>query len=699
MPQSAIKLFGTPALEIDGTPVVLSNAKALALLAWLAVTQQTQTRGAAALLLWPDNVNARTHLRSALHALRRTLGDGADHWIDDAGDTLAFAPDASAWVDVAAFRTKTRQVRAHAHPPGALCAACRQLAIEAVGLYQGEFLADFSLRGTGEFETWMATERASFNLDLVWLLAALADTHAAAHEWDSAIAHAQRWLALDPLDEAAHRKLMLLYASSDRRALALRQYDECVRVLRAELDVTPDDETEALAHAIRTGEIAAQVQPPEVTPPAPSAVPTTNLPAALTRLVGREADLQAVTGTLRRADVRLLTLTGPGGVGKTSLGLAAAAELLPDFADGVYLVSLAPIRDPELIADTILRTLRLREQPQLPALDVLSQALCDKQILLLLDNFEHVLVAAPLVADLLGACPQLKIMATSREPLRLYGETAYMVPRLESPPAAAPLTLEAIAAHSAVQLFNQRARAARQDFAIDEANAVPVAQICRRLDGLPLAIELAVARLRYFTAQELLDRFGAAYAGNGEVASTLTVLRSDLRNIPERHRSLWVTIAWSYDLLAPEEQRLFRRLAVFVGGWTVEAAQAVCDGAAEPEIEAALWVLLDKQLIHRSEEADGALRFMMLETLREFGLEQLRRHDELVQVQRAMVDYFIGLAEHAVGFLTRRRIDASSSSHPGRLCQYARRLDVDTCTSASGPGAPVVQWSPLFLKQ
>ena len=449
--------------------------------------------------------------------------------------------------------------------------------------------------------------------------------------------------------------------------------------MRAELDATPDDATEALARAIRNGEIVARVPAPVTAPALSRSAAPTNLPAGLTRLVGRDADLQAVTGRLQREDVRLLTLTGPGGVGKTSLSLAAANELRPHFVDGVFFVSLAPIRDPELIADTILRTLKLREQPQLPALDVLRQALCDKQMLLLLDNFEHVLAAAPLVAELLGVCPQVKIMTTSREPLRLYGEAEYVVPRLASPRAEAELTLESIAAHSAVQLFGQRAQAVRQDFVIDPANAAPVAQICRRLDGLPLAIELAAARMRHFTPQELLDRFGATYTGNGEVASTLTVLRSDLRNIPERHRSLWETIAWSYDLLAPAEQRLFRRLAVFVGGWTVEAVQAVCGDEPGQDVEALLWSLLDKQLIHRAADTDGVLRFMMLETLREFGLEQLRRGDELMHVQHAMATYFVDYAERAVDFL----IGADSARyHRLVLADYANMRAVWTWIQA-----------------
>ncbi len=648
MSRLSVQLFGVPHAQIDGAAVTLDRSKMVALLAYLAINRGPHMRGALALLLWPDSPNARVHLRGCLHRLHQALGSDAGQWLESDGDRVALRGGADCQIDVIDFCRRVEQIRRHNHAGELLCPDCRAAALEAVALYRADLLAHLVLRDCPEFDVWLVTQREHLRQEACTVLAILADTFAAEHAWDLAIEHARHRLALDPLDEAAHRKLMLLYAQSDRRTHALRQYEECARILQAELDVPPDEETEALLHAIRNGSITAQIHPPVVMSAAPPATaPWTNLPAALTHLVGREADVQAVTDRLRRADARLLTLTGPGGVGKTSLALAVARALLPEFADGVLFVSLAPIRDPALIAETILRMLDLREHPQLAAFDLLRQAMRDKTMILLLDNFEHVLSAAPLVAELLSACPRLKIMATSREPLRLYGEMEYAVPRLACPPAAASLTLEAIAAHSAVQLLAQRAQAVRHDFAIDQANAVPVAQICRRLDGLPLAIELAAARLRHFTPQELLDRFGAVYAGNGEVSAALTVLRSDLRNIPDRHRSLWETIAWSYDLLAPHEQQLFRRLAVFVGGWTVETAQAVCGGESEAELESVLWSLLDKHLICRAADTTGAVRFAMLETLRDFGLEALRRTGELLATQRAMAATYAAMAEHA----------------------------------------------------
>ena len=264
--------------------------------------------------------------------------------------------------------------------------------------------------------------------------------------------------------------------------------------------------------------------------------------------------------------MRLLTLTGPGGTGKTRLGLQVAADLLEDFDSGVFFVPLAAIRDPALVASSIARTLDIQEKAGQLLLDSLQESLQDKQMLLVLDNFEQVVAAAPLVAELLAACPRLKCLVTSRVVLRLSGEHEFPVPPLELPDPRHLPAVDALSQYAAVALFIQRALAVKPDFRVDNANAPAVAEICVRLDGLPLAIELAAARIKLLPPQAMLARLGRR----------LELLRGGARDMPDRHQTLRHAIAWSYDLLEAGEQALFRRLAVFARGCTLEAAEAVC---------------------------------------------------------------------------------------------------------------------------
>ncbi len=370
------------------------------------------------------------------------------------------------------------------------------------------------------------------------------------------------------------------------------------------------------------------------------------LPIPLAPFVGRHAELAAVRNELRRDGVRLLTLVGPGGVGKTRLALRVAEEVRGDFADGVVFVPLAAIRDPALVASAIAQVLGVREAGDRSPADRVKRHLRGRHLLLLLDNFEQVLPAAPLVGDLLAAAPGLRVLVTSRSVLHLYGEVGVPVPPLALPPHGTLPLPEQVLRFDAVRLFVERARDAPAGFRLTAANAAVVAAICRRLDGLPLAIELAAARIALLPPAALLAR----------LEQRLPLLVGGPRDHPDRLRTLRGTIAWSYDLLSPEEQTLFRRLAVFVGGFTLEAAEAVCgDGGA---VLAGVGSLVDQSLVDlvwQTERPDGgtlggeragdAPRYRMLETVREFGLEQLAASGEADTIHRAHAAWCLDLAE------------------------------------------------------
>src|SRR5829696_5244255 len=326
-----------------------------------------------------------------------------------------------------------------------------------------------------------------------------------------------------------------------------------------------------LSRPERIFQLAAPDLPPEFPPLRTLESSPNNLPLQHTPLIGREREVEEVCARLRSPGVRILTLTGPGGAGKTRVGLQAAAELLMEFEDGNFFVALAAIADPALVASTIARTLGLTESSTQPPEELLKGYLHDRQTLLVLDNFEQVLESVPLLDELLSAAPSLKILATSRTPLRLYGEHEFPVPPLSLPDPGSLPPVEHLTQYGALRLFVERARAVKPDFSLTEENAPAVVEICARLDGLPLAIELAAARIQLLPRQAMLSRLG----------NRLKLLTGGARNLPQRQRTLRSAIEWSYELLDEGEKMLFARLAVFSGGAALEAIEAVCDAEGD----------------------------------------------------------------------------------------------------------------------
>jgi predicted ATPase/DNA-binding SARP family transcriptional activator len=683
-----IRLLGSPEVSFQGQPLTLARRQSRALLYRLAAAPRPVPRDELCFLFWPDTADAvaRRNLTVLLNHLRRELPQ-AD-LITSAEDALALARPA-VWTDVLAFAA------GEGHGDD-----LHQL----VSLYRGPFLHGFTLPASPEFAAWVAQEALVWERHYLELLAALVEQQSSQGDYGAAIVNAQHYLAIDELAEEMHRRLIWLFAANGDRAAALRQFDRCATLLEQELDVTPLPVTWALYESIRDGTL--QIEPvrdqqrptPVVDPPLPS---ESLLPRPQSPLIGREAELAAADERLQAPHVRLLTFVGPGGSGKTRLALELAHKVQPYFAHGVRFVSLAALHDPALVLEAIARacglhtTARLNDASPLaaaPGASLTSQLrdhLRDKELLLVLDNFEHLLAAGASVAGLLTFAPHVRLLITSRAPLHLSGEHLLPVLPLPLPDLADLPAPEQLAHQPAVALLVARAQALLPGFQLSPANAAALAAICVRLDGLPLAIELAAARLRLLSPQALLQRLD----------HRLTLLTNGPSDLPARQQTLWATIDWSYGLLAPHEQRIFQRLALFAGGWTLEAAEAIVadqepssDALSAQRVLDGLATLVDQSLI-RQEPGEGEPRFSLLATIREYALHQLAESGEAAHICQRHARYYLGLAEAA-----------DLHSHPTareawltRLAQEHDNLRAALAWSLADGAQPATDWARVEI--
>jgi predicted ATPase/DNA-binding SARP family transcriptional activator len=595
MPRLTLRFLGPPLIELDGEPIHLGRHKAVALLAYLALTCQPHSRDALATLLWPelDQGHARGQLRRTLSLLNRTLGN---EWLFVDREMVEWVGKADAWIDVDAQREHLAVCAAHGHSSEQACPDCISLLEESVDLYRDGFLAGFTLPDAPAFDEWQFFEGEGLRDQVGDALQRLARWYGDQGEHDVAIVYARRWLSLDPLHEPAHRELMALYARSGQRAAALRQYGECERVLQGELDVPPSPETSALYKRIRDGQDLTGRRWESEGKPVRSA--PSSLPVQLTPFVGREKELAELSALLDpSAEARLVTVAAPGGMGKTRLALEAASRQLDRYPDGVWFVPLTSVQSAEAIAPTVVQVLGVSFHGPDPPDQQLLRYLREKRMLLVLDNIEHLLGGVDLLVEILRTAPGVRLLVTSRVRLNVMGERLLMLPGMdypESSPAGDLLRYDGIA------LFAQSAQRVQPGFDPDAEQLRHVARICQLAQGMPLAIMLAASWVPVLTPAEIA----------AEMEKSLDFLAADWRDEPERHHSMRAVFDATWGMLTEEERQVLARLSVFRGGFTRQAAQAVASADLRT-----LMSLTTKSLLQR----DQSGRYEVHELLRQYA--------------------------------------------------------------------------------
>jgi predicted ATPase/DNA-binding SARP family transcriptional activator len=631
-----ICLLGQFDLKRDAAPVEVPSRSAQSLLAYLVLNPGiAHRREKLAGLLWPDatEANARNYLRKALWLLRKSMAAdtlGGEEYLLADDISITFNPDANYLLDADAVRNKSTD------------AMSVEDQIEAVSVYHGELLPGF-------YEEWVTLERerlkAAFNQKINTLLSCLV----AGEQWEQVIYWSEQWIALGEAPEPAFRALMVAHANVGDMAKVAATYERCVQTLREELDMEPSEQTCTLFEQLRNraaipNEPAAapavlQTEPSESAPSLPEVKDRwlTNLPIPLTSFIGREKEINEIKCLLK--DSRLLTLAGAGGSGKTRLAIRVAREVQNMFSDGVLWIDLAVLVDPKFVPQAVAKVLRVLEVPDQSLSDTLTNALRSRQLLLVFDCCEHLLDASAQLAEhLLKACPELKILATSREVLDIAGECIFHVPTMSSPDPDR-VRLSDFLAYDAVCLFVERAATLMPGFTLNDQNAFAIGQLCHELDGIPLAIELAAARVKALKVDQIAARLDDRFR----------LLTGGSRTALPRHQTLRATLNWSYDLLSNGERIMLQRLSVFTGGWLAAAAEAVCEGGEiQPDdVLDLLSHLASKSLILSERKLGEEARYRMLDTIREYAGEKLTEAGEEAAVRDRHLDYFVTMAEEA----------------------------------------------------
>jgi len=589
-----ISLLGSFELEVNSKPVRLPTRKAEGLLAYLVLYRGIQNRGRLAALFWGDSTDqlARRSLRTALSALRKELGEG---FVIADRETIQLNPDFPIWVDVHELGNQIKQ-GSKIEPK----------------IYRDDLLQDF-------YDEWVLEEREQYrNLFINALQKNIQDLKANG-EYQRAISLVQKIISLDAVNEQAYQQLIFCQHALGNRAEALKSFKECVHQLMEGLGVEPSEDTVALYEQVRKSTTSN------------TQFTKSNLPIPLTSFIGREQELNTLTEIF--STTRLLTLTGVGGCGKTRLAVQLGTQLASQFADGAWWIELASIQDGSSLLPVLMKSLGIAESQIDSPEESLIKFLRPRHILLVMDNCEHVISAcANLIANLLSHCPDVKIFATSREALSIHGEIAWLVPSLSLPPIDHSADLMK---WECPRLFFERAITYRSDLRLTESNTEALLRICRTLEGIPLAIELAAARVKTLSLEQLASRLD----------DKLNLLTTGSRAAQPRQQTLRATIDWSYELLSDQEKIVLQRLSVFYGTWNLEAAELVC---ADEKIESSqvldiITRLLDRSLLV-SENSDGEIRYRMLEILRQYAMEKLG-DAEVQQVQDRHARYYSELAQ------------------------------------------------------